>query len=86
MSIERIALILLAAITLGLAVAQTGQSQGFGQGGLPVPSPPMGMASPVMVSGPNDRVWITQGDKLWACKLSEAGKIGCEGFSLAQGR
>jgi hypothetical protein len=83
MSIERIALILFAAVTLGLAVAQTSQSQGFGQG-LPVPSPPMG--SPVMVSGPNDRVWITQGDKLWACKLSEAGKIGCEGFSLSQGR
>jgi hypothetical protein len=84
MSIERIALILLATITLGLAVAQTGRSQGFPQGGLPVPSPPMG--SPVMVSGPNDRVWITQGDRLLACKLSEAGKIGCEVFSLAQGR
>ena len=86
MSIERIALILFATIALGLAVAQTGRSQGFPQGGLPVPSPPMGMGSTVMVSGPNDRVWITQGDKLWACKLSEAGKIGCEGFSLAQGR
>ena len=83
MSIERIALILFATISLGLAVAQTGRSQGFGQG-LPVPPSPMG--SPVMVSGPNDRVWITQGDKLWACKLSEAGKIGCEGFSLSQGR
>ena len=84
MSIERIALILFATISLGLAVAQTGRTQGFPQGGLPVPSPQMG--SPVMVTGPNDRVWITQGDKLWACKLSEAGKIGCEGFSLSQGR
>jgi hypothetical protein len=84
MSIERIALILFATIALGLAVAQTGRSQGFPQGGLPVPSPPMG--SPVMVSGPGDRVWITQGDKLWACKLSEAGKIGCEGFSLSHGK
>ncbi len=83
MTIERIALILFATIALGLAVAQTGRSQSFPQGGLPVP-PPMG--SPVMVSGPNDRVWITHGDKLWACKLSEAGKIGCEGFSLSQGR
>jgi hypothetical protein len=85
MSIERIALILFAAIALGLAVAQTGRSQGFGQGVPPVPAPPMG-SSPVMVSGPSDRVWITQSDKLFACKLSEAGKIGCEIFSLSQGR
>ena len=52
MTIERIALILFATLSLGLAVAQTGRSQGFPQGGLPVPAPPMGSPKPGALSRP----------------------------------